>query len=179
MATAAAYRQIRPMRRYTERSSNLGSAVNTGFQDTFRCDLHRNLRIKDSRGIDPACGSGSLLLKAAKILGKENVRQGFYGQEINITTCNLTDDNNAHIVDAFTKWEDAEYLCRLVPYDEVKEQGYNLSVSTYVEQKDTREKIDIVKLNAEIREIVPREQTLRDEIDRIIAEIEGEGHNEQ
>lgn len=38
---------------------------------------------------DPACGSGSLLLKFAKILGKENVHQGFYGQEINITTYNL------------------------------------------------------------------------------------------
>ncbi len=38
---------------------------------------------------DPACGSGSLLLKFAKVLGKENVRQGFFGQEINITTYNL------------------------------------------------------------------------------------------
>ena len=38
---------------------------------------------------DPACGSGSLLLKAAKVLGKDAVRQGFYGQEINITTYNL------------------------------------------------------------------------------------------
>jgi len=38
---------------------------------------------------DPACGSGSLLLQYAKVLGKENVRQGFYGQEINITTYNL------------------------------------------------------------------------------------------
>lgn len=38
---------------------------------------------------DPACGSGSLLLQFAKILGKENVRQGFYGQEINLTTYNL------------------------------------------------------------------------------------------
>ena len=38
---------------------------------------------------DPACGSGSLLLKYAKVLGKDNVRQGFYGQEINITTYNL------------------------------------------------------------------------------------------
>lgn len=35
---------------------------------------------------DPACGSGSLLLKFAKILGKDKVRNGFYGQEINITT---------------------------------------------------------------------------------------------
>lgn len=38
---------------------------------------------------DPACGSGSLLLKFAKVLGKDNVRNGFYGQEINITTYNL------------------------------------------------------------------------------------------
>jgi len=38
---------------------------------------------------DPACGSGSMLLKFAKVLGKENVRQGFFGQEVNITTYNL------------------------------------------------------------------------------------------
>lgn len=45
--------------------------------------------IKDSVFIDPACASGSLLLKAAKVLGKDAVRQGFYGQKINITTYNL------------------------------------------------------------------------------------------
>ena len=38
---------------------------------------------------DPACGSGSLLLKFAKVLGKDNVRQGFFGQEVNLTTFNL------------------------------------------------------------------------------------------
>lgn len=38
---------------------------------------------------DPACGSGSLLLKFSKVLGRENVRQGFFGQEINLTTYNL------------------------------------------------------------------------------------------
>ena len=61
----------------------------------------------------------------------------------------------------------------LVSYDEIKEQNYNLSVSTYVEQEDKWEKIDIVELNARIKEIVAREQVLRDEIDNIIAEIEG------
>ncbi|MBR4514842.1 MAG: hypothetical protein IKO61_08170 [Lachnospiraceae bacterium] len=49
-----------------------------------------------------------------------------------------------------------------------------LCVSSYVEAEDTREKIDIVKLNAEIKDIVVREQVLRDDIDKIIAEIEGE-----
>lgn len=84
----------------------------------------------------------------------------------------LTPENIDHIVDAFTGREDIEYLCHLASYDEVKEQDYNLSVSTYVEAKDTREKVDIVKLNAEIKEIVAREQVLRDEIDKIIAEID-------
>ena len=42
-----------------------------------------------NRVYDPACGSGSLLLKFAKVLGKENVKQGFYGQELNLTTYNL------------------------------------------------------------------------------------------
>ena len=50
---------------------------------------------------------------------------------------------------------------------------YNLSVSTYVEAKDTREKIDIAKLNAEIAQIVARENELRAAIDQIVAEIEG------
>ncbi len=77
------------------------------------------------------------------------------------------------IVEMFCERQDVEHTCRLVDYDEVKEQNYNLSVSTYVEQEDTREKIDIVKLNAEIKQIVAREQVLRDEIDKIISEIEG------
>lgn len=59
-----------------------------------------------------------------------------------------------------------------MPNSEIAEEDYNLSVSTYVEQEDTREKIDIVALNAEIEKIVTREQILRDEIDKIIAEIE-------
>lgn len=86
----------------------------------------------------------------------------------------LTEANISHIVDIFGSRANAEYFSRLVPYEEVRDQGYNLSVSTYVEQKDTREKVDIVKLNAEIKEIVAREQVLRDEIDKIVAEIEGE-----
>lgn len=85
----------------------------------------------------------------------------------------LTKENISHIEDAFANRADAEHFSRMVAYEEVRDQGYNLSVSTYVEQKDTREKVDIVKLNAEISEIVAREQVLRDEIDKIIADIEG------
>ena len=84
----------------------------------------------------------------------------------------LTQDNMDRIIDAFRTREDIEHFSRLVPNSEIEEQDYNLSVSTYVEQKDTREVIDIARLNAEIEEIVAREQVLRDEIARIIVEIE-------
>lgn len=54
------------------------------------CYTSKNIdSISSDEFFDPACGSGSLLLKSAKILGLKNVRQGFYGQEINITTYNL------------------------------------------------------------------------------------------
>lgn len=84
----------------------------------------------------------------------------------------LTDDNIKKIVETYANKDNVEYLSYLASYDEIEENDYNLSVSTYVEPEDRREKIDIVKLNVEIREIVEREQVLRDEIDKIIAEIE-------
>lgn len=84
----------------------------------------------------------------------------------------LTEDNIAKIVEGFTRREEVAYFSHLAAYDEIKGNEYNLSVSTYVEAEDKKEKIDIVKLNAEIKDIVAREQLLRDEIDKIIAEIE-------
>lgn len=91
---------------------------------------------------------------------------------IKVTNNNkLTEDNINHIVDIFTKRESIDHISHLAIYEEIKENAYTLSVSTYVEAADTREKIDITKLNAKIKEIVAREQVLRDEIDRIISEI--------
>ena len=69
----------------------------------------------------------------------------------------LTPENIEHIVDVFAKHEEVEHFAHLASYEEVSGNDYNLSVSTYVEAEDTREKIDIVKLNAEIKEIVARE----------------------
>ena len=84
----------------------------------------------------------------------------------------LTDDNINDIVEIFTAREDKEHIAKLVSNEEIAENSYNLSVSTYVEKEDTREKIDIVELNKEIDEIVARENILRDEINKIISEIE-------
>ena len=86
----------------------------------------------------------------------------------------LTAENIARIVDVFAKHEEIPYFSKLAEYQDIVDNEYNLSVSTYVEAKDTREKIDIMKLNAEIEQIVAREQVLRDEIAKIIAEIEVE-----
>lgn len=94
-------------------------------------------------------------------------------QCVKVTNNNkLLPENIDTIVNAFAKRSDIAHLCKLVDYDEIKKQNYNLSVSTYVEQKDTRERIDMALLNAKVKEIVAREQILRDKIDQIIAEIE-------
>jgi type I restriction enzyme M protein len=84
----------------------------------------------------------------------------------------LTQKNIDTIIDAYTKRVDYDHFVVLVPNADIAAQDYNLSVSTYVEQKDTREVVDIDVLNAEIEEIVAREQALRDEIAKIIVEIE-------
>ena len=65
------------------------------------------------------------------------------------------------------------HFAKIVPNADIAEQGYNLSVSSYVEQEDTREVINITELNAEIGRIVSRSDVLRREISAIIAEIEG------
>lgn len=92
---------------------------------------------------------------------------------IKVTNNNkLTPENIDKIVDTFAKREEVEYFSHLAAFEEVEENDYNLSVSTYVEAEDTREKIDIVKLNAEIEEIVMREDELREAIRNIIEEIE-------
>lgn len=84
----------------------------------------------------------------------------------------LTEDNIKKIVDVYASREDINHFSQLVSYEQLSENDFNLSVSSYVEAEDKREKIDIIKLNEEIRKIVAREQVLRDEIDKIIAEIE-------
>ena len=94
---------------------------------------------------------------------------------VKITNSNkLTDENIQKVVEAFKARTDEDHFMRLVDNSEIEEQKYNLSVSTYVEPEDTREVINITELNAEIEKIVTRSNTLRQEIDAIVAEIEGD-----
>lgn len=92
---------------------------------------------------------------------------------IKVTNNNkLTEANIQNILSTYTNKEENQHYSKVVSNEEIANQDYNLSVSTYVEQEDTREKIDIVKLNKHIADIVEREQVLRNKIDEIIAEIE-------
>lgn len=92
---------------------------------------------------------------------------------VKVTNNNRLEPKNIdNIVAEYTSREDKDHFARLVSYDEIKENDYNLSVSTYVEAEDTREVINIVALNTEIEKIVARENVLREEISKIIAEIE-------
>ena len=94
-------------------------------------------------------------------------------QYVKVTNNNkLLPEHINTIVNAFAKREEIDNFCRLVNYDEIKSQNYNLSIGTYMKKEDKGIEIDIVSLNAEIKEIVAREQILRDEIDNIIANIE-------
>ena len=89
----------------------------------------------------------------------------------------LRDKNIENILKMFTDRADIAHKARLVQNSEIAENDYNLSVSTYIEKEDTRQAIDIKALNKEIEEIVAREQVLREEIDKIIAEIEQDKRN--
>jgi len=94
----------------------------------------------------------------------------------------LSDENIAKILRAYVdrhcetkSKQSSEYkhFARLVPNAEIASNDYNLAVSSYVQQEDTREIIDIKKLNAEIAEIVKREDELRKAIDAIVKDLEG------
>lgn len=94
----------------------------------------------------------------------------FYKKETNNNI--LTDEHIAKIMGMFDSKENVDYVAKSVDYDAIVENDYNLSVSSYVEAKDTREIIDINDLNAEIKKTVSKIDKLRAEIDEIIEVIE-------
>ena len=85
----------------------------------------------------------------------------------------LSDNNRQRILKAFIERKSEDYFCRLVPNSEIAENDYNIAVSSYVEQENTTEEVDIEKLNAQIAEIVIRQNKLRAAIDEIVADLEG------
>lgn len=87
----------------------------------------------------------------------------------------LLDEHIQQIMEVFSSKANVDHFAQSVPFEKVAANDYNLSVSSYVKAKDTREVVDIAKLNAELKTTVVRIEQLRSEIDAIVAEIEGEG----
>jgi len=85
----------------------------------------------------------------------------------------LTEENQQNILNAFKERKDDSYFAALVDNAAIAANDYNLSVTSYVAQEDTRELVDITALNAEIAEMVERQNQLRAEIDVIVTELEG------
>ena len=86
----------------------------------------------------------------------------------------LEEENIVAIVEEFANRTDKQYFSRYVDVEEIVQNDYNLSVSTYVEKEDTREVIDIKVLNAQIKETVEKIDILRAEINKIVRELEDE-----
>lgn len=114
-----------------------------------------------------------MVLSKSKIDGKTLFIDASEDYEKAANNNKLSDKNIQDILSYFTKRETKKHKCYLAKKEEIEAQDYNLSVSAYVEQKDTKEKVDIKVLNKEIEEIVLKEEKLRKEIDKIIKEIEG------
>lgn len=96
--------------------------------------------------------------------------EDFFKKETNNNI--LEDKHIEKIIDIFDKKEDVQYIAKSVDNSLIAENDYNLSVSSYIEVKDTRPQTDIKELNERIRHIVARENELRAEIDKIVAELE-------
>ncbi len=86
----------------------------------------------------------------------------------------LTDENIEKILTAYIERTDKDHFAKLVLNDEIGKNDYNISVSSYVEQEDTREVVNIEELNAFLVEIVAKQNELRAQIDAIVADLEGE-----
>jgi type I restriction enzyme M protein len=96
---------------------------------------------------------------------------GLFKKETNNNV--LTEKHIETIMQVFDSKADEKHFAKSVPLDCIVAADYNLSVSTYVEARDKREKIDIAQLNAELKTTVSKIDQLRSEIDAIVAEIEG------
>ena len=94
----------------------------------------------------------------------------FFRKETNTNV--MEEEHIDRIMEIFDSKSKVEYVAETIPYDRIVENDYNLSVSSYVESKDTREVIDITVLNAELKTTVTKIDQLRTEIDAIVAEID-------
>ena len=98
--------------------------------------------------------------------------EAYFKKETNTNV--ITNQHIEDIMKVFASKENVDHFAKSVDLDVIVGNSYNLSVSSYIESKDNRELVDITKLNAELRTTVAKITQLRNDIDAIVAEIEGE-----
>lgn len=117
-----------------------------------------------------------IVLKKSK---KDNATLFIDASQLSVRVGNknkLSDDYRKQILKAYIERKDEAHFARLVLNSDIADNDYNIAVSSYVEQENTSEEVDIEKLNAHIAEIVIKQNKLRLAIDEIIADLEGGGY---
>lgn len=155
-------------------------AIPTASKADYAFILHI-LHYLSKKGIAVTLNFPGILYRGNKegIIRKWIIEKNWIEKVIHIEGNTFVDTKIATCVIVFNKAKENKGILfvdgdkqRNVSLEEIAENNYNLSVSTYIEKEDAKEKIDIVKLNTEIEEIVAREDALRAEINKIIAEID-------
>ena len=148
-----------------------------GAEQKIRKYLVENDRVETVISLAPNLFYGTTIAVSILVLSKHKTdttvqfidASGLFKKE---TTNNvLTDEHVKRIMEVFDSKENVDYFAKSVAFEAIAKNDYNLSVSSYVERKDTREVIDIAKLNAEIKSRVTKVDQLRADIDAIVAEI--------
>ncbi len=150
-----------------------------GAEQKIRQYLVDNNYVETVIALAPNLFYGTTIAVNILILSKNKVENktqfidatGLFKKETNNNV--LTDEHIEQIIRLFGDKKDVPHLSISIENTQIAENDYNLAVSTYVEQKDNREVIDITVLNAQIKETVAKIDYLRTEIDKIVAEIEG------
>lgn len=88
----------------------------------------------------------------------------------------LSEHNRDNILKAFVDRAEVDHFAKVVSNDELADNNYNISVSSYIDAEDTREVVDITALNAEIAQVVARQAELRAQIDAVVGDLEAGGN---
>ena len=83
----------------------------------------------------------------------------------------LLPEHQDKILELYAHRKDEDYLAKLVKNDDILANDCNLSVSSYVEQEDTREVINIAEVNAKLTQLVVEGNALNQKIEEIIKEL--------
>jgi len=155
-----------------------GIFYRSGAEQKIRQYLVDNNYVETVIALAPNLFFGTTIAVNILVLSKH--KQETTTQFIDASSLFKKETNNNTLLDAhideimriFERKTDVAHVAAMVPLETIAANGYNLSVSSYVEARDTREAVDITKLNAELKTTVARIDALRAQIDAIVTELE-------